>query len=126
MPKFKYVALDSRGRETAGVMEVASQSEALVRLKEIGVFPTKVAAAADKPRERRGGPTGSMRRSATTRRARFGAIHMPGLSGRVKPKVLTAFARQLATLVDAGLPLLRGLRLLEAQQSHPTLKRIIG
>jgi len=50
-------------------------------------------------------------------------IQIPGLSGRVKPKVLTTFTRQLATLVDAGLPLLRGLRVLEKQERHPTLKQ---
>jgi type IV pilus assembly protein PilC len=48
------------------------------------------------------------------------------LSGRVKPKVLTTFTRQLATLVDAGLPLLRGLRVLEKQERNRTLKKILG
>ena len=53
-------------------------------------------------------------------------IKIPGLSGRVKPKVLTTFTRQFATLVDAGLPLLRGLRVLEKQERNATLKDIIG
>ena len=53
-------------------------------------------------------------------------IKIPGLGGRVKPKVLTTFTRQLATLVDAGLPLLRGLRVLEKQERNATLKGIIG
>ena len=44
----------------------------------------------------------------------------------MKSKVLTTFTRQLATLVDAGLPLLRGLRVLEKQERNPTLKGIIG
>ncbi len=48
------------------------------------------------------------------------------MSGKVKSKVLTTFTRQLATLVDAGLPLLRGLRVLEKQEKNPTLKSIIG
>jgi type IV pilus assembly protein PilC len=48
------------------------------------------------------------------------------LSGRVKSKVLTAFTRQLATLVDAGLPLLRGLRVLQKQEKNVTLKDIVG
>jgi type IV pilus assembly protein PilC len=52
-------------------------------------------------------------------------IKIPGLSGRVKPKVLTVFTRQLATLVDAGLPLLRGLRVLEKQERSSTLKSIL-
>src|SRR5262245_761692 len=54
------------------------------------------------------------------------SIKIRGFSGRVKSKVMTAFTRQLATLVDAGLPLLRGLRVLEKQEKHPTLKSIIG
>src|SRR4030095_15370835 len=53
-------------------------------------------------------------------------IKIPGLSGRVKTKVLTAFTRQLATLVDAGLPLLRGLRVLEKQERNVTLKEILA
>ena len=128
MPSFKYVALDSRGKETAGVMEVASQSEALMRLKAIGVFPTKVTVADDKPRRDRRNPgrTGGRTQTKTRRSALHLQIQIPGLSGRVNSKVLTAFARQLATLIDAGMPLLRGLRLLEAQQRHPTLKQVIA
>jgi type IV pilus assembly protein PilC len=53
-------------------------------------------------------------------------IKIPGLGGKVKTKVLTTFTRQLATLVDAGLPLLRGMRVLEKQERNPTLKSIIG
>jgi type IV pilus assembly protein PilC len=52
-------------------------------------------------------------------------IKIPGFGG-VKPKVLTTFTRQLATLVDAGLPLLRGLRVLEKQERNGTLRDIIG
>ena len=48
------------------------------------------------------------------------------MGGTVKPKVLTAFTRQLATLVDAGLPLLRGLRVLEKQERSGALKKILG
>ena len=44
----------------------------------------------------------------------------------MKPKILTTFTRQLATLVDAGLPLLRGLRVLEKQERNGTLKKILG
>jgi type IV pilus assembly protein PilC len=42
MPKFNYVAMDSRGKETKGTLEVANQNEAIGRLKEMGFFPTKV------------------------------------------------------------------------------------
>ena len=125
MPKFSYVAMDSRGKETKGTLEVASQNEAVGRLKEMGFFPTKVVEA-EKTKDK------------TDTKAKPGAkpgkkkggvsinIKIPGLSGRVKSKVLTTYTRQLATLVDAGLPLLRGLRVLEKQEKHPTLKQIIN
>ena len=42
MPKYDYVALDNRGKETKGTVEVASQNEAIGRVKEMGLFPTKI------------------------------------------------------------------------------------
>src|ERR1051325_10536209 len=128
MPKFSYVAMDSRGKETKGTLDVANQNEAIGRLKEMGYFPTKVvqvdaskekgAAKAKAPASGKGGKKGGLNASIN--------IKIPGLSGRVKPKILTIFTRQLATLVDAGLPLLRGLRVLEKQERNPTLKKLIG
>ncbi|MFA6175206.1 MAG: type II secretion system F family protein, partial [Phycisphaerae bacterium] len=49
-----------------------------------------------------------------------------GAGGSVKVKQLTQFARQLSTLQDAGLPILRSLRILEEQQKPGTFKRVIG
>ena len=124
MPKFNYVAMDSRGKETKGSLEVASQNEAVGRLKEMGFFPTKVVEAEKgKDKTEAKGKPGT---KAAKKKGGGMNIQIPGLSGRVKPKVLTTFTRQLATLVDAGLPLLRGLRVLEKQERHPTLKQIIG
>ena len=45
MPKYDYIALDSRGKETKGSIEVASQNEAIGRVKEMGLFPTKIVEA---------------------------------------------------------------------------------
>ncbi len=53
MPKFSYVAMDSRGKETKGTVDVANQNEAINRLKEMGYFPTKVVEA-DKVKDRHG------------------------------------------------------------------------
>lgn len=124
MPKFNYVAMDSRGKETKGTLEVANQNEAIGRLKEMGFFPTKVVEA-EKTKEK----ADSKAKGATKPGKKKGGgmnIKIPGLGGGVKPKVLTTFTRQLATLVDAGLPLLRGLRVLEKQEKHPLLKQILG
>ena len=127
MPKYNYVALDARGNETKGSLEVATQNEAIGRVKEMGLFPTKIAEAEKIQEKQRGkkaktgGGGGGKKRGALDIQ-----IKIPGLSGRVKQKVLTAFTRQLATLVDAGLPLLRGLRVLEKQERNAALKTIIG
>ena len=126
MPKFNYVAMDSRGKETKGTLEVADQNEAIGRIKEMGFFPTKVV-------EDKGGPPapGAPRKGPAKGAKKGGVslnfqIKIPGLSGRVKPKVLTTFTRQLATLVQAGLPLLRGLRVLQKQERSANLKTILG
>jgi type IV pilus assembly protein PilC len=128
MPKYDYEALDSRGNATKGSIEVASQQEALVRVKEMGLFPTNIAEAA-KVKEK--SPAKKVKGKAPAKGGKKGGamniqINIPGLSGRVKPKVLTTFTRQLATLVDAGLPLLRGLRVLEKQERNANLKKILG
>lgn len=131
MPKFNYVAMDSHGKETKGTLEVNSQNEAIGRVKEMGLFPTKIVEV-EKVKEK---PDKKAAKAAGGGKAAKGKkggmnvninIKIPGLSGRVKSKVLTTFTRQLATLVDAGLPLLRGLRVLEKQERNPTLKNIIG
>ncbi len=123
MPKFNYVAMDSRGKETKGVLEVANQNEAIGRLKEMGFFPTKVTEAAkEKPEAKAKGAA----KVAPKKKGMSLNFKIPGLGGGVKVKVLTVFTRQLATLVDAGLPLLRGLRVLEKQERNQNLKRIIG
>ncbi len=127
MPKYDYEALDSRGNATKGSIEVASQNEAIGRVKEMGLFPTKVAEAA-KVQEKSAGK--KAKPAAKPKGKKGGAmninIKIPGLGSGVKPKVLTTFTRQLATLVDAGLPLLRGLRVLEKQERNANLKSILG
>jgi type IV pilus assembly protein PilC len=126
MPKFSYVAMDSRGKETKGTLDVANQNEAIGRLKEMGYFPTKVVET-DKSRDKKGDTKGKGGAKAGGKKG-VGQINIkiPGLGGKVKPKVLTVFTRQLATLVDAGLPLLRGLRVLEKQERNATLKDVIS
>ncbi len=124
MPKFNYVAMDSRGKETKGTLDVANQNEAISRLKEMGYFPTKVTEA-EKVKEKADKKTKAATPAAKGKKKGIN-IKIPGFGGKVKPKVLTTFTRQLATLVDAGLPLLRGLRVLEKQERNAVLKRIIG
>jgi len=124
MPKFSYVAVDQKGKEQKGTLEVSSQNEAMSRVKDMGLYLRKLDEL-DK------GKTAKAAKAATAagRKKKGGTninIRIPGLGGKVKAKVLTTFTRQLATLVDAGLPLLRGLRVLEKQERNATLRSIIG
>ena len=124
MPKFSYVAMDAKGKETKGTLEVASQNEAIGRVKEMGLFPTKIVALEEKQTK------AVVKAKPGAKPAKKGGgmninLKIPGFGG-VKSKVLTTYTRQLATLVDAGLPLLRGLRVLEKQERNKNLKSIIG
>ena len=126
MPKFSYVAMDAHGKENKGTLEVASQNEAIGRVRDMGLFPTKIVEV-EKPKEKAGDKKAA--KAGGKKKGGGGVninIKIPGLSGKVKTKILTTFTRQLATLVDAGLPLLRGLRVLEKQERNPTLKGIIA
>lgn len=128
MPKFSYVAMDQKGKESKGTLEVASQNEAINRVKEMGLFPTKIVEV-DKVKEQPDKQAKAGAKAAGKKPKRKGKginLSIPGFGGKVKSKVLTTFTRQLATLVDAGLPLLRGLRVLEKQERNPTLKYIIA
>src|SRR3981081_214342 len=122
MPRFSYAALDSRGQESTGSVEATSTNEAIGQLRQAGYFPTSVY------EEGKGGPDGKTekRAPATLPNAR------PSLARKeirlfqrkkVKPKILMIFTRQLATLIDSGLPLLRGLNVLAKQERDPVLKK---
>src|SRR5512137_888439 len=98
MPKFNYVALDSRGKETKGTLDVSNQNEAIGRLKEMGYFPTKVVEIKPGKEGKADAKTAKPGTKGTTKKGGLNlniAIKIPGLSGRVKPKVLTTFTRQL-------------------------------
>ena len=128
MAKFSYVALDSRGKEITGVLESESTTAAVSRIREMGYFPTNVAEA-DKASTKKSAKTAAPAAPAGGKaggKKGLGSIDLKFLStGRVKSKVLTAFTRQLATLIDAGLPLLRGLDVLRKGEKNPTLKRAL-
>jgi type IV pilus assembly protein PilC len=128
MPKYDYIALDKIGKETKGSVEAASQNEAIGRVKAMDLFPTKIIET-EKAQEKKASKQKSKSPAGGKRRGKLDMqinIKIPGLGGKVKPKVLTTFTRQLATLVDAGLPLLRGLRVLEKQERNSTLRKILG
>jgi type IV pilus assembly protein PilC len=118
MPTYAYVAMNSSGQEVKEELDADSSEQAIAKIRSKGYFPTKVKekAAKKSARKKKGGETESM----TPKRK------MPISIGGVPRKQLVAFTRQLSTLQDAGLPILRSLQILEQQQKPGLLKAIIG
>jgi Type II secretory pathway, component PulF len=125
MPRFTYVALDSRGQESTGLVEAASTNEAIGQLRQAGFFPTNVY------EEGKGGKSDAKVNKRTAKTAKVAQPREKGKGivlfqrRKVKPKILMIFTRQLATLIDSGLPLLRGLNVLTKQERDPVLKKTI-
>src|SRR5436305_4896831 len=125
MPRYNYVALDTRGQESTGLLEAASTNEAIGQLRQAGYFPTSVY------EEAKSGPDGQVgrRRAAkmakmTKPRAKTNIVLFQRKT--IKAKVLMIFTRQLATLIDSGLPLLRRLNVLAKQERDSVLKNTIN
>jgi type IV pilus assembly protein PilC len=124
MPRFNYVALDARGQEASGLVEAASTNAAITQLRQSGFFPTSVIEEAisgsdGKETRRRATTTASV----TKTRAKKGIVLFK--RRKVKSKILMIFTRQLATLIDSGLPLLRSLNVLAKQERDKLMRNTI-
>ena len=124
MPRFNYVALDARGQEASGLLEAVSSNAAISQLRQAGYFPTSVIEEAiissdGKEARRR---TATVART-TKPRAKKGIVLFQ--RKKVKSKILMIFTRQLATLIDSGLPLLRSLNVLANQERNNVMKNTI-
>src|SRR5207302_7441819 len=124
MPRYTYVALDARGQESTGLVEARSSNEAIGQLRQAGYFPTSVY------EEGKGGPDRKVSRAgvkaARVARPRTKISIVLFRRKKVKPKIMMIFTRQLATLIDSGLPLLRGLNVLAKQERDTVLRNTIN
>lgn len=110
MPEFLYEALDKGGKQVRGIIEAANEDVIVEKLRGMGYYPLRI---------------NLHRRKATE----IDILALPGLKiifHRVKRKHVMTFTRQLATLIDAGLPILRSLRILEEQVESVIFKDIIA
>jgi type IV pilus assembly protein PilC len=120
MATYTYQALNASGKTQKGTVEAASSEEAIQRIKAQGYYPTSVQASKDKKANAKDKSTKSD--TPTKKKKKKGGSFA---IGRVKPKYLTLFTRQLSTLQDAGLPLLRSLQILESQQKPGLMKNVL-
>jgi type IV pilus assembly protein PilC len=123
MPKFEYTALDARGAESQGVVEASSQNDVVAQLRQQGFFPTSVAPEGQAKKSVKAGKAAAKTVAVTKTSQKKGI----GFFARktIPTKTLMIFTRQLATLIDAGLPLLKGLNVLAKQEKDAVLKSSI-
>jgi len=117
MPKFKFTAIDQNGKQKTGSVDAASEEEANSKISAMGLMPTNVAVASSAPRAK---STKDGSKSAGKKGGggmSFGKI--------IKPEELAIFTRQLATLLQAGLPLLRSLEVMVRQERNKRFKAVL-
>lgn len=113
MPTFQYEAMNSVGQAVKGEIEANSSEEAVSKVRGMGHFPTKIKTSSKRKSGAAAAGAAAAPTAAGAKRKRVGAV---------SKKLLTQFTRQLSTLQDAGLPLLRSLRILEEQQKPGMLR----
>ena len=115
MPTYKYEAMNASGQEVKDEVQAPSSEEAVTKIRNLGLFPTKISEKAAARRVQAAAGPGAQKKVSTP-------------MGRVSGKLLTQFTRQLSTLIDAGLPILRCMSILEQQQKpgilRVTLRRV--
>lgn len=114
MPTYQYEAMDNTGTEIKESIEAESEAEAQQLIRDKGFFVTNITEQQKKKKKKaaekkQGGPKKKKTLSL----------------GKVKPKQLCTFTRQLSTLQDAGLPVLRSLKILEGQAKPGPLKNAL-
>jgi type IV pilus assembly protein PilC len=117
MATYAYEAVTGTGAKKKGTVEATSSDDAEAKLRADGLYPTSV-------KEQKGKGKKQEEAAAPKKKKKKGGISLS--FGGVPLKRMTMFTRQLSTLQDAGLPLLRSLQILESQQKPGKLKSILG
>jgi type IV pilus assembly protein PilC len=112
MPMFKFEAMDTAGEEIKDSVDAVNEEEAQQKIKQMGYFVTKITEVSDK--KGKGKAKGGKRKKGQV-------IAIGGVSA----KALCTFTRQFSTLQDAGLPVLRSLKILEKQLKPGVLKNAL-
>src|SRR5688572_4012940 len=113
MPTYKFEAMDTSGEEVKDEIEATNEEEAQQKIKQMGYFVTKLTAV------------GGGKQKGKKKKAGYKKSKKTFVIGGVKTKHLTLFTRQFSVLQDAGLPVLRALRILEKQMRASALKNAL-
>ncbi|MBX6311747.1 MAG: type II secretion system F family protein [Isosphaeraceae bacterium] len=116
MPTFQYEAMDHTGKEVKDTIDASTQEEAQQLIRQRGFFVTKISEKA-KGKAKKG--PGQAKKGGGRKKKKAFTI------GKISNKQLCTFTRQLSTLQDAGLPVLRSLKILEGQCKPGVLKNAL-
>lgn len=111
MPTFQYEAMDNTGREVKDTIDASTQEEAQQLIRQKGFFVTKIS---ERAKAKKKNPA-SAKKGGRKKKKAF-------TIGKISTKQLCTFTRQLSTLQDAGLPILRSLKILHGQSKPGVLK----
>ncbi|MFA6600046.1 MAG: type II secretion system F family protein [Candidatus Omnitrophota bacterium] len=121
MPNYQYRAKDGRGKTVDGLMEAASEGEAVEKVNRLGLLPVRVelTAAPVKPEP--------VQKSETEEKApaRPVARKAPAKGGPIKSKEITAFGRQLSSLIRSGVPILKAIGIISQQSDSAAFKKML-
>ena len=133
MATFQYIANDAEGNETRGTVEAADRNSAIASVRAQGLLPKAIgevrsAAPAQEPAPKKNARKGRAPAAPAEGGKKKSGLNMEikitmpkFLRGKIATKILTQFTRQLATLVNAGLPLMRGIAVLKRQMKDPQM-----
>ncbi|MHC4840268.1 MAG: type II secretion system F family protein [Planctomycetota bacterium] len=117
MPNFAYEAINQQGQKQTGELEADNRNEAIHEIRNAGLKPTKVTQVANTAAAK---ARSKQKEDAGPKKGKDGKIR-----GRVSAQQLTDFTAQMAVLIDAGLPVVRSLKVLSKQQKPGAFKFIL-
>lgn len=129
MATFQYIAKDSSGNEQRGTVEAGDRNSAIASVRALGLMPTALGEVKSSPspsaRQKAKSPAKAKAKSGLNRDININLKMPKFLRRKVKTKVLTQFTRQIATLVNAGLPLMRGIEVLKRQMKDDQMQEAL-
>ena len=115
MPTFQYTAQDQTGASQQGALEATDQNDAFAKLTASGLTPTAIQEVEAAPDAALG-----------TKKKKKGGLLSIEIGGGPSKEDLCIFTRQMATLIQAGLPLLRSLEvMIKQQEKKPKFRNIL-
>ena len=120
MATFKYRAKGKQGQTIEGLIEAASEEEAVEKVSQLGHIPMRVEQTTAKKKEEKEDTL-----SGVSFAERMKSKSGKSLGGRIKGKEITAFGRQLSSLIRSGVPILKAIGIISEQSENPVFRKML-